>query len=199
MLPEQDIARQLTDIQKRLAALERQRSGANRLIDSVVLTAPSASVTFASIPNIYDHLLILTYARGTRVGSNTSLQLRLNGDAGANYDWFRGQMNTGGFAGASLIAATSIESGFFAASTAPANTFDMGYIRINNYTNTINHKSILGMSGLKAANVAASVFVFLNSGWWRDTSAINTILLFPLANNFDAGSRFDLYGIQGGQ
>jgi len=199
MKSDEAIARQLSELQKKVEGLDRQRSGANRLIDSAVLAAPAATVTFANIPNIYDHLLILYYVRSTRAAAFDYIRIRFNGDVGNNYDWLRVQMSTAGFAPGGLVGTNEMEVGLISGATAPANTFDMGCTRINSYGNTSNHKSVLGMSGTKTANALANLNVSLHSGWWRAAAAIATILLFPIIGpNFDTGSRFDLYGIQGG-
>ena len=199
MLPTEDIARQLTELRKRIESLDRQRNGANRLIDSAVLAAPAATVTFANIPNIYEYLLILYYARSAFAG-NDNLQMRFNVDVGANYDWLQTVIWTGGLATTSAIAANFIITSIIAGSTAPANTFSMGSTRINDYANVTNHKTCMGHGSLKSANLGGNIYRTLNDGYWRNVNPITSITLFLASwpGNLIADSRFDLYGIQGG-
>lgn len=192
------IARQLTDSQKRLEALEHQRSGSNRLIDSFVLTGAVASLTFSNIPNIYDHLLILYYVKSDF--SATVIHLRFNADVGANYDHLRLIiLHPATLATAEGIAGTSIELPAIVP-LAPANAFDEGMLIINHYANSANQKAALAMATFKLGLLTGNFRFQATSGWWRSNAAITSMTLFLLGgSNFDTGSRFDLYGIQGGE
>jgi hypothetical protein len=200
MLPDQDIARQLAGMQKRIEALDRQRSGAKRLIDSNVLTGLVASFTFSNIPNIYAHLLILYYARSDRVATNTNMGIRFNADAGNNYDALQAQERQPStlFTGQQL-AATRADMALLAAGTAPANVFDSGAIRINHYANTANQKSMFSSWTFKIGIASGNIRSGNAVGFWRNAAAITSITIFDTVANFVAGSRFELYGIQGGE
>jgi hypothetical protein len=59
-----------------------------------------------------------------------------------------------------------------------------------NYANTTTYKTTLARTNDALLQARASV------GLWRNTSAINSILVSYYGYNFDAGSTFTLYGIQ---
>ena len=98
------------------------------------------------------------------------------------------------------LADTNMRVARISGGTAPANSFDAVAIRINHYANTSNHKVVLTQSSLNQENTTGNIRAIIASGWWRDTATITSITLLPLTGpKLDAGSRFDLYGIQGGE
>jgi len=199
MKSDEAIARQLTELNKNVELLDSQRGGAERLIDSVVLAAPAALITFANIPNIYEHLVVRWYARGNRNATSAPMYVRFNNDVGANYDMLEIFVNpVSVFFAGGAIGATQIQVGQPAALTAPANAFDMGDIKIFGYASLIGQKVFMARSTIKVALAAVSLYSLWFNGWWRNVGAITEIDIYPLANDFIAGSRFDLYGIQGG-
>jgi hypothetical protein len=65
----------------------------------------------------------------------------------------------------------------------------MNIIQLNNYSNATTYKTLLSRAGNDANGLTAGVHL------WRSTSAITTILIYPTASTFTAGSTFTLYGI----
>jgi hypothetical protein len=64
-------------------------------------------------------------------------------------------------------------------------------LQVFDFATTDKHKS-----NLVRVDVASSETAAL-AGRWASTSAINTILIYTNATNFNAGSTFSLYGIEG--
>jgi len=189
------------DILHRLTSLERRL---DQIYNQVLmgwtaeskLTAAAASVTFYNIPQNYSALQLTIYARSDRAAvANDTLNLRLNLDAGANYDFNTPYISDTTITGNIAVAATAIGLGYIPAATATAGVFDSYSIVIPSYAETTGQKSVTGTGTLKTGTATANLFIFAISGWWRSTAAITSVRLLPGAGNFIAGSIFNLCAI----
>jgi hypothetical protein len=153
------------------------------LIDSEVLASAAASVTFASIPADYrDLVLVIT---GTSSGAfNRLVSMQLNSDTGNNYS----QVSMSG--NGSDVTSSSGTSDDLTVGALGTTSPAMGITQIMDYSATDKHKSLL----IRQDN--AGLFTLARAGRWANTSAVETIYLFPNADNFAAGSTFYLYGIE---
>lgn len=167
-----------------------------QLLESVVLSSDASSVTFSNVSSTYaanyKHLQIRYTARRNASGSVGTV-LRFNGDTGSNYS----RHGIGGN-GSSVYAFgagsdTSMFVGSSFGSGAAAGAFVGAIIDIVDAFSTSKFKTVRTFSGRPSEDVA------LHSGMWRNTSTINTILIYPDVGGtaFVAGSRFSLYGIRG--
>lgn len=172
--------------------------GSYELIQSQILSASQASITFDSIPGTYKHLQIRAVARSARADNNrTPLRITLNGDTGSNYSyhslWGTGSIVQGdsGTSSAFMQVAYMIpdnDSGL-------ANNFGAGIIDILDYTNTNKNTSIISFGGNKSR---FNQDVQLDSGSWRNTAVVTSVNLYAANGfNFVSGSRFSIYGIKG--
>jgi hypothetical protein len=161
-------------------------------IATVTLTGTSTGITFTSIPSTYTHLQLRTVTINSTSG-NRLVQVGSSGsvDTGSNYYmhelWAGGSSTTSG----SIIATDNIQM-FYAppSSTALASSVT----DILDYTNT-NKTTLLKSFG--GADLNGSGRITLSSGYWSNTATINTLKVYPSGGNFEAGSRFALYGIKG--
>jgi len=161
----------------------------------------AASVTFSNIPSVYKHLQIRVLSRNTSSSVRVNMQVG-NGsiDTGSNYNWHSlGGDGSSAFAytpGPNLNYIQAISS---VQGSEIANAFGVGVIDILDYQNTNKNKTIRILTGSEVNSAAAgNYFVGINSGAWFNTSAINTITLYPnSAGNLAQYSSFALYGIQG--
>ena len=77
-------------------------------------------------------------------------------------------------------------------SAATASAFGGGVVDILDPYSTTKNKTIRGLGGLAATNIA------LRSGSWASTDSVTSITCLPFSGgNWVAGSRFSLYGIKG--
>ena len=168
-------------------------------IASVVGTGSASSLTFNSIPSIYKYLQIRGVARDQAGGNASSnLQIRFNGDSGANY-WSRfiegvgtnppqASYNSGGF-----LSINRFEQG-----TASASGYmGVGIVDIYDYASTTKAKTVLGSTGV---NDNGTVYnsTDIVSGVWNSTSAITSITLINgFGNNWNTDTVFSLYGVKG--
>lgn len=153
-------------------------------ISTSTLGTAQSSVTFSSISGSYtDLILVCSYSLST--GANLRIQVG-NGsvDTGSNYSrtYLAGTSGPG-------TGKTNSETSWDAAYSA-SNTMSNAIMNFQNYSNTIGYKNILIRNNDPSDQTA------LRLGLWPNTSAINTITLFPSSSaNFNSGSMFTLYGI----
>lgn len=151
-----------------------------------------ASYNFTSIPSTYKHLQLRTSVRNTSTGS--FLYGQFNGDTGANYS-FHNLSGDGASASASGSNGNSIlRIGRMPISTDLANVYGTSIVDILDYGSTSKNKTIRVLMG---ADFNGSGTVYLYSNAWFNTAAVSSILVYPAANTFAAGSTVALYGIKG--
>ena len=160
----------------------------------------AASWTKSSIPSTYDHLYAVLSPRGDYSGSIVSYRVQLNGETAAtNYSYTN--FYTQGVGSVSVEHSTSQPTVAayprMPAATATANTFGSTTMWIPNYANTANFKQALTMN-VAENNSTASWYMYVISGLWSNTDAIDQITITPSSSsNFVQYSTFTLYGITG--
>jgi hypothetical protein len=165
-------------------------------IASQTLGSNAATVTFSSIPSTYQHLQIRCLVRSTTAATGQdALAIRLNSDTGTNY----ADHLLYGDGAAAAASGSASRSNMRADLTIPrngntANIFGTVIVDLHDYASTTKNKTIRNFGG-QDRNGAG--YISLSSGLWMNTSAVNTILLYPDSNSFLAGSTFALYGIKG--
>lgn len=155
----------------------------------------AASATFSSIPSTYKHLQIRGISKTTRTTATVeSLQIQFNSDTATNYSYHE---LIGDGSSASSDAATSNTYAAFARTAGNANTSFFGGFSMDilDYADTNKYKTTRTLSGV---DLNGSGAVFFNSGLWRSTSAISSIVIKPeTGTNLQQYSSFALYGIKG--
>jgi len=153
-----------------------------------------SSITFNSIPSTYKHLQVRLLARNGNTGTEYNGSLQFNSDTGSNYSYHllvgsgSGTPSAGSGANQPSILCYQAPG---AGST--ANIFGVAVIDILDYANTNKFKTVRSLNGYDR-NGSGSVFLW--SGNWRNTSAINSMTL-TLDNGFVQNSHVALYGIKG--
>ena len=155
------------------------------LISQAVITTPTVTATFSSIPATYTDL-VLVYTGKVNYANYYSV-IYFNGDTTkTNYQYNALQMNT---TVVSDSAASSYATyGFTNSTTIPS----VAILDINDYATTTSQKT--AMSRFSNTNNQAQVTI----ATWRNTAAITEISLtgYYGAGAFDAGSVLSLYGIK---
>ena len=151
------------------------------------LGSDTTTVTFSSIPDTYDHLELTAYSRGTSAGVPTrALAITLNSDTtDANY---KQQVLYGPAGTLAAYAQDGRNLTTIPAATATANIFAASTHTFYNYAKTDRHKSYFSTGGFSGNHSVVSAR-------WLDTSAISTIALTVNADDYLAGSVFELRGI----
>jgi hypothetical protein len=150
------------------------------------------SITFSSIPQTFTHLQLRSFCRTTAGIGTGNILAQFNGDGGNNYTRHIIQGDGSSVVVAAAVSASSASVGGVVGTFAASNTFEASISDILEYTSTSRNKV---SKDLRGCDYNGTGIVALYSSAWMNTSAINSILLFPAAGNFDVGSRFDLYGI----
>jgi hypothetical protein len=159
------------------------------------------SVTFSSIPSTYKHLQIRIIARDNsgNGGGSGALRLRFNGDTSSVYD----RHNLSGN-GSSPSAGSDINSNDFSLDAlmmgggTGANIFGVGILDIIDYASTTKNKTLRLINGNNTNNTFGNEFIRLQSGCWRNTSAISSIELYiSNGSGYETGTTISLYGIKG--
>jgi len=160
------------------------------------VTVPSggaSSITFSAIPQTgYSHLQIRASATN---GVQDDAVVRFNGDTGNNYSW---HLLVGNGSAAQAYNATGVSSMRGICLLSPTGSVVGGGVTdILDYTNPNKNKVIRSLTGMDNNSGSTVAQIQFWSGSWYNTSAINTINIFPLGGTaFSQNSTFSLYGIK---
>jgi len=151
-------------------------------IATTTLGSAAATVTFSSIPGTYTDLILIG---AFSCSAATGTAFNLNGDTGSNYSGTHIEGDgSSAFSGRNSNA-TNTGWTYDTTSNGQVN----GIAHFNNYSNTTTYKTLLSRYNTPGTQTGARVSL------WRNTAAINTILITASSANFNTGSTFTLYGI----
>jgi hypothetical protein len=172
-------------------------AGAYELIATQLITANTADLTFASIPQTYKHLQIRYVARGNN--NVTNLRFRLNSDSGTNYSNHSLFGNGSGVFSDNDTNSTSMQTTEFAHDGVLANVFGPGVFDFLDYSSASKNTTMRGLAGQDSANGDLTPRIRLRSAVWRNTAAVTSLTVFTDSGTgrFVSGSRFSLYGLRG--
>ena len=161
-------------------------------IETIELGSSQSSITFSSIPQDYDDLVVLIHARTDRAGEESEvINLEFNG----TYTNLSSLELFGTGSGVGSNARTS-RAGFATGAGATANTFSSSQTYISNYT-AATAKSF--SADTVTENNATTAFQAIIANLWNDTSAVTSIRLFGFSGgSFVSGTTASLYGITAG-
>lgn len=157
------------------------------LISTTTLVATQTTISFAAIAATYKQLRI-EWSADAPAGLS-SLLIRFNADAAANYDYERVSVYATSITAAESFAATSIDLGTM------GGTVCAGIINIPDYKGTVLNKTVMATWGAKSGTATTNVRVGQTFGSWRNTAAITQIDLTNDSGDFQIGSVFSLYGV----
>lgn len=167
--------------------------GGFEAIASATGTGSSNTITFTSIPSNYQHLQLRWTSRVATTFS--TVRIRFNSDSGSNYTLHD---LVGGGSSASASGSTSQTSGYLGFSPGTSylsNTTSVGIVDIHDYASTTKNKTLRNFSGF---DTNGNGTVYLTSGLWINTNAIDTITIINAASsNWTTATQFALYGIKG--
>lgn len=173
--------------------------GVASVIGDQILNAPTATITFGSIPGTFKHLFLHMHSRTDKASGYSDPRIRFNGDSAANYDDYHVEPSgtTPTFAVAEHIAGTGmLWNNVVATSGFPANVFTDGLLWFPHYAGAANNKMIHGHFAIKKDVTTGNVKVSHVMGCWRSNVAVTQIVIIEdIGANYVSGSRFTLYGI----
>lgn len=162
-----------------------------KLIAKNVLGADATTITFSSIPQTFDDLVMVLSPRAS-VSGWPGMLMRFNTDTGSNYSY---RIIEGSGASASSFSGTSTTSIIAAnlgGAGTTANTFGNIEIYVPNYTSSA-YKPVSSTS-VSETN-ATTAYIDAIAGLWSSTAAITQIDVLPSTGYFVTNSSFFLYGI----
>ena len=193
-----DLARQIGELKQRLAVIETgpMPKGLTLIETQTAGAGGLATFDFTGIPATFAKLVIDLYARGDTAAVNVGLNLTINNDGGANYDYFfTNAPISATWTSGEGVAATSIRAVYIAAANAPAGTFDLANIEIPQYANASGQKVMSSEYTHKDNTTTGNLYRGVAAGWWRAKTAISRVTLTPSAGNFAQYSTARLYGV----
>jgi hypothetical protein len=157
-----------------------------------ITNTSTATYTFSSIPNTYTDLYLSV--TGNFTGTSDVLALRFNGDTGNNYSWiWIGSWVTFSSSGSSVNQPYMYLDNWGNGINLSQNV--SWRANIQNYANTNVFKTVAYISGngpTWSNNSAGGI----QTGLWRNTSAITSITVGATAANFSSNTVLSLYGIK---
>jgi hypothetical protein len=153
-----------------------------------VTPSSTGTVTFSSIPGVFRNLR-LEYTARSDLSAAEQMNLRFNGDSGANYAAVRATVtgtNTTLWQGGT--SQTQIAGYYIPGPGVAANYAGQGTIFISNYSGAVFYKAALIFWSYQDQGIE------ITKGTWTNTGAITSITI-TIAGNFVTGSLFTLYGI----
>jgi hypothetical protein len=153
-----------------------------------------ASVVFSGIPTNLRQLAVSWTARSDAAAASAGMQMRVNGDATAQYDseYVRGTVAV--LSGATATAVTFVDIGPIPAATTAAGVFSSGVINFVGWDSP--HANNLGFSYQAQAQKLNGIGNISQHGGGDYTAAgpYTSVTLFPSAGLFVAGSDFQIMG-----
>jgi hypothetical protein len=130
-----------------------------------------SSVTFASIPQTYNHLLLEWSMTGS-VSNSIGCGVQFNGDTGSDYAEEHFHVLTSTVQGSDSTSATSISLGCGMSTLASVGTLSIPF-----YAQSIPHSTLTEGSAFSSLSSAASNYRYADAGLWDPATAagINTI------------------------
>lgn len=170
--------------------------GVLRPIAATQLGAPASSIALSSIAADWTNLLLAVFARGTAVAASTALNLRVNGDTGANYDTeYLPVAGAAAVAASEEFGAVIFRAGLIPCASAPANAYGATLIDVLDYNAGVVERVFHSTSACKTATTSGGMHMERNIGYWRGTAAITSLTLWLGAGNFETASKVVLYGM----
>lgn len=167
-------------------------AGAYDHIETINISSTTSSVTLSSIPQNYDHLQLMIFAKGS---SNSSYMdnviLSYNNNSSYIYTNFY-------YASFGATTATSGGTGYNQVTVnggmcqiGDSNVYAGADVQINDYASTSKWKTTRSTSGGVTSNDS---WAGLQSHLFKSTDAITSIVCTPGAGSFVSGSYISLYG-----
>lgn len=155
-------------------------------------TVPSggvASITF-TVPDGYKHLQLRAVCSNAYGSGNSNVSVYMNGDETTSNYYSHYLYGTGSGTPSSASSSTPLYT-FEASgnSTYPTTVI----LDIADYSSTSKYKTTRALSGYDANG---SGLISLTSCLWKNTNAITSMKFVAQDGNWNAGSKFDLYGVK---
>lgn len=159
-------------------------------LDSAAVTT---SYDKSSLDQTFRHLLITWQGVSSRSANEDDVYVRFNNDSGSSYDYTSLDVLNTTVAGTPAAGATILRVGACKAASGTSSKTGVGFVLVPSYTETTNHKAVIGGNFSIYGTSAAGIRVAVSGGLWRSTNAISRIQLGAANGNFTG--RVSVYGL----
>lgn len=171
------------------------QQGAMVPIGSFTANGTQQSAIFTNIPQIYQHLYIVTNLRSQNGSAQDSYQIQVNNTVDIYGDTWMRTDGTSATSHRDVSPYYGTPIGNCPSSTATAGVLNSGTAHVFNYASSTSFKTILSRSandrnGAGDTSLVAAVI--------RTTSPITVLHVFTSGSNMFPGSNVSLYGIKAG-
>lgn len=163
--------------------MSRKITPTHVLLNQIELSSSASSVTFSNIPQGYGDLVVIHNNFGT-ANNDANSNFIFNDDTSSSYDrlyaFFESSNSTpvSGYGTGTNMAVFGLRT-----------TVGLCTAHIMDYSATDKHKTVLTRTN------TGNHLVWMSSGRWTKTEAINSIKLSAYLGNFAVGSVISLYGV----
>jgi len=167
------------------------------ITNTVVGSGGASSVTFSSIPQTYQHLMVISSARSARSNFWDGSNLKFNAEAsGNNQSSVTLVANGNAAAGTSETNDNRVSYCFDSpAANSMADSFGANICYFPNYR-WGEYKTVLAWNSSQNDNRDTNDYASLiNVGSWKSTAAVTSLLIQNGVGNYVEHSTFTLYGI----
>ena len=158
-------------------------------IQAIELSNNQSSVTFNSIPQSYDDLIVTINAKTSRGNTSDLLSIRLNGNSSNQESGVIEGTNSGvtHYSLTTLQVATSPGASYATASFSDTQVYISDYT--TNKGKSLSAEGVFGVDGVMGSAAFAG-------GHWDNAAAVTSIVVQNVnASNLLSGSTFSLYGV----
>lgn len=168
------------------------------LIQTALLSGSTSFVDFdvSGLSSVYRHLQICYVGRTARAAGTDPLMMRFNSDSGSNYNSHSlyGSATTVGSTYHSTVPTYILAADAIGNAIDDSNRVSNAFIEILDPFNPNKFTTMRSLSGIAGNNDPR--VVALNSGTWRNTTAVTTIRMLTFSgSNFLNNTRISLYGV----
>lgn len=161
----------------------------------VNLSSPGINITFSNIPQTYQDLMLVAFARNTQALAINGMNLYINTTSQSPNYWSQTTLAGNGSLAASTRGTTVYGATLdMPGSISTSGVYGSAVYHILNYTNTTTYKTVLGrnandQNGAGSVQIAAALFA--------QTGAVTTLQIGSgYGANYSAGTTFALYGVR---
>ena len=163
-------------------------------IQTYTLSSSQATISFTSIPSTYSHLQLRIMGRTTRTSDTQNAFIYTFNGSSSGYGYTHRMSGNGASTSSDAPNGSTYSFGSAMATDGSAsNVMGVAVMDIVDYTSTDKYKTTRILGG---NDQNGSGQIFLTSGLWQNTAAINRIDLSVDSFNWAAKTTIALYGIK---
>jgi len=160
-------------------------------LGSAYISSATNSITFSSIPQTYQHLVV----RGVYVGTsvNDDVRVQFNSITTNAYS-IHGLYGIGNASTPNTTYGFTQSFMYLTTNAGDTNNPASSVCEVLDYTNTNKYKVIRAISGFDRNGSGGQIQFY--SGSYQQTTAVSIIKIYAATGNLGVGTRYSLYGVK---